>query len=644
MVPNLLEWYDIEKNINIDTTKLSVSSIDNVWWKCPVCAYNWSSSPSARVIFNNGKYGIRDCAVCSGSKRNLTYVEEFPDLAINFIKNLNGCSLEDIKGSTVKERFWWYCDKCNEEFESTVDYMIRSRNTSSKGCPYCAGKKVKRENSFASRHPEVMDEYDPSNDIDPFTVTEYSTKSAKWICRNDNSHKWEAPFESRSNGQGSCKICRGYQYGKMFFEEHSEFEKYYDSDKNERPFNSLTYMSNEDSWWKCDKGHTFKRRIYNMNKMGCFKCSVCENLTIQKGENDLESQYPDLAKEFDIKKNKTTPQNMIINSSDPDTSWICPEGHEFRRSVASRINQFRECPVCNRTIVVKGINDYQHANPKIVDVWDFEKNDRTPDEISDRCNYKFHYKCNKGHHYACVLSTIKANDFECLVCSNKVIVPGINSLADTDFLLSKEFSSKETRKPTEFAKDSAYSPLWKCTVCNNDYHWPIRDRKPGNVNCPFCNNGYTKMGVNSLVDTDEELSREYAPDNQYDVTRTNKDSKTWAYWICPDCHRRYGAYVNERKLGDNSCPYCNNRIAIPGVNTFKVKHKDLMEEWDHINNYLLCNADQILDTYSKDVWWNCQVCNTKYIMSPKRRIYYQNRRMKSCSYCKGLRRKKKYYF
>lgn len=448
--------------------------------------------------------------------------------------------------------------------------------------------------------------------------------------------------------------------------------------------------------------------------MGCFKCSVCENLTIQKGENDLESQYPDLAKEFDIKKNKTTPQNMIINSSDPDTSWICPEGHEFRRSVASRINQFRECPVCNRTIVVKGINDYQHANPKIVDVWDFEKNDRTPDEISDRCNYKFHYKCNKGHHFACVLSTIKANDFECLVCSNKVIVPGINSLADTDFLLSKEFSSKETRKPTEFAKDSAYSPLWKCTVCNNDYHWPIRDREPGNVNCPFCNNRYTKMGVNSLVDTDEELSREYAPDNQYDVTRTNKDSKTWAYWICPDCHGRYGAYVNERKVGDNSCPYCNNikaleglnslvdthdlllkewslknerspaeflksntynalwkcptcngeytaricdrevgddscpycnnRIALPGINTFKVKHKDLMEEWDYVNNYLLCNADQILDTYSKDVWWTCQDCNTKYLMSPKRKLYYQNRRMKSCSYCKGLRRKKKYYF
>lgn len=714
MVPNLREWYDVEKNIDIDITELSVSSGDEVWWKCPNCSYSWCGPPSGRVVPNNNGYDIRNCAACAGLRRTLTYAEEFPELSDRFIVKLNGCTLADIKGEMRKDSFWWYCDNCTTEFESSVDSMIQSRNSASKGCPYCSGKKVKRENSFAYRHPEVMDEYDPANDIDPYTVTEYSTKNVKWICRTDNTHKWSIPFVSRVHGEGTCKVCRGYQYGKMFFEEHSECEKYYDKAKNEKPFESFTYMSNEEVWWKCDKGHSFTRRIFHMSKIGYFKCAICENMIIQIGENDLASQYPELAKEFDIKKNKMTPQNIMINSSDSEINWICAEGHEFKRSVSSRINQFGECPVCNRTLLVKGINDFQHTYPQIVGLWDYEMNDRAPDEITDHCNYKFNYKCDKGHHYAKNLSTIKANDFKCLVCSNKIIILGENSLVDSDFELSQEFSPIEERKASEFTKESAYSPLWRCTVCNNDYHWPIRDRESGNVNCPFCNNRYTRIGVNSIADTDQELSKEYASDNEYDVTRVNKNSKTWGYWICPSCNGRYGAYVNERKLGDDSCPYCtdkraleglnslvdthyqlvkdwsinnernpeellksskytalwkcptccgeyparicdrevgddncpycNNRITLSGVNTFNVKHEDLMEEWDYINNYLLCNADQILDTYSKEVWWNCQVCKTKYLMSPKRRVYYQTRSMKSCSYCKGLRRKKYYYF
>lgn len=256
---------------------------------------------------------------------------------------------------------------------------------------------------------------------------------------------------------------------------------------------------------------------------------------------------------------------------------------------------------------------------------------------------EFYFKCSKGHRYATTLSTLKNNDFKCLVCSNKIIQLGVNSLVDTDFLLSQEFSPNEERKLSEFTKASAYSALWRCTVCNNDYHWPINKRELGDDSCPFCNNRYTKLGINSLLDTDEELAKEYAPDNEYDVTRVNKNSHTWAYWICPDCHGRYGAYVDEREIGDDSCPSCKKERAL-ALNSFMVKHDDLIKEWDYINNYLLCNPNEIFDTYSDSVWWNCDICGTKYFMSPKQRIYYQNRHMKSCPYCKGLRRKKKYFF
>ncbi len=62
-----------------------------------------------------------------------------------------------------------------------------------------------------------------------------------------------------------------------------------------------------------------------------FACPVCDNLLLEVGENDLASQYPDLAKEFNNKKNNSTPQDIIINSSDPDIWWTCSVGHEFQR-------------------------------------------------------------------------------------------------------------------------------------------------------------------------------------------------------------------------------------------------------------------------------------------------------------------------
>lgn len=711
-VPELKEWYDTEKNIGVDVTTLSISSKENIWWKCPSCDYSWSISLSARVVHSNGGYAIRNCPVCSGVKRGLPYSEEFPDLSESFMDELNGCSLDDVRGFNRGTTFWWHCDICDENFESTLASMIRSRNTASKGCSFCSGKKVNKENSFAALHPEVMDEYDPSNEIDPYTVPEYSNKNVKWICRNNKDHRWEARFQCRSRGQGNCNICRGYQYGKMFYEDHAEYEQYYDTSKNQRPFSSLFSMSNDYVWWKCDKGHEFQRSVYN------------------------------------------------------------------------RIHRFRDCPLCNRTIVVKGVNDFQHTYPEIKDIWDYEANDRTPDTISDRCNDKFYFTCNKGHQYASSLSTVKANRFGCLVCNNTIIQEGVNSLVDTDFQLSQEFSPNEERKPTEFTNKSAYYALWRCNVCNNDYRWPIKDRALNDQSCPFCNNRYTKLGVNSLLDTDSELANEYAPDNEYDITRVNKESRTWAYWICPKCHGRYGAYVNEREVGDdscpycknergleglnslvdtheilaiewstnnirkpsefvkknvylalwncptcnneytericnrevgddscpycnnrrvligfnslldthsllteewspnnernaseftksntyaalwdcptchgeyiaricdrevgdNSCPYCNNRKALPGFNSFKIKHHDLMGEWDFIDNYILCNPDEILDTYQREVWWNCKQCSTKYLMSPKKKVYFQHRHMKSCPYCKGLRRKKKYFY
>ena len=57
--------------------------------------------------------------------------------------------------------------------------------------------------------------------------------------------------------------------------------------------------------------------------------------------------------------------------------------------------------------------------------------------------------------------------------------------------------------------------------------------------------------------------------------------------------------------GEADCPYCHDRKPLPGFNTFKVRHPDLMKEWMWLNNYVLADPDNILDSFSTPLWWDC---------------------------------------
>ena len=53
-------------------------------------------------------------------------------------------------------------------------------------------------------------------------------------------------------------------------------------------------------WWKCDKGHEWQATINSRNS-GC-KCPYCSGKLVIKGENDLQTVNPTLAKEWNYEK------------------------------------------------------------------------------------------------------------------------------------------------------------------------------------------------------------------------------------------------------------------------------------------------------------------------------------------------------
>ena len=108
---------------------------------------------------------------------------------------------------------------------------------------------------------------------------------------------------------------------------------------------TLTLGSNKKVWWKCSKGHEWQALINNRNKGS--GCPYCWGRYAIKGENDLQTVNPSLAKEWnDDKNNGLTPLDVLPNS-DKKVWWKCSKGHEWQARIDSR-NNGNGCPICRK--------------------------------------------------------------------------------------------------------------------------------------------------------------------------------------------------------------------------------------------------------------------------------------------------------
>lgn len=80
------------------------------------------------------------------SKRNL-------ELAKEWHLTKNGKITPDNITVGSDRKAWWLCEK-SHEWESEIG----SRNRGV-GCPYCAGRRVSKDNSLAALNPELAKEY-----------------------------------------------------------------------------------------------------------------------------------------------------------------------------------------------------------------------------------------------------------------------------------------------------------------------------------------------------------------------------------------------------------------------------------------------------------------------------------------------------
>ena len=238
---------------------------------------------------------------------------------------------------------------------------VYARVGAAKGCPYCAGTKVLPGfNDLASRYPDLAAQWhsEKNAELKPSDVNCGSPQKVWWICP-ECGYEWPASVNSRVKGAG-CKRCAGQVVlpGETdLVALYPLLSRYWDMDRNEgRTPRDVMPHSNKRVWWRHQMPdgtwHEWQAKVSSVvgrwkeDDPNSISCSVCAGRTVQQGVNDLESQYPGIAAEWDYGQNApSTPQSVFCRTT-KKYGWICKTcGHKWNAAVRSRVKG-HGCPKC----------------------------------------------------------------------------------------------------------------------------------------------------------------------------------------------------------------------------------------------------------------------------------------------------------
>jgi hypothetical protein len=129
--------------------------------------------------------------------------------------------------------------------------------------------------------------------------------------------------------------------------------------------------------------------------------------TLLKQGKSLTMGNPLIVSEWDTQKNVGIDPDGISVRSHILIWWKCKDGHSWKASPNSRARG-RGCPVCYRLqcgdlvrarrLKKTGIS-LATAHPGLLTEWDYNRNSKSPDQVSPKSGYKAHWVCKYGHRW-----------------------------------------------------------------------------------------------------------------------------------------------------------------------------------------------------------------------------------------------------
>ncbi len=366
-----------EQAFGWDPKSVTTMSGKKVSWKCQ--KGHITEVRIASKVISDG-----NCSVCSGHKVSPGFNDlktTHPDLA----KEADGWDPEKITKGHDKKLAW----KCENGHKWEANVYTRTGKLKV-GCPVCYGRKVQiGYNDLKSLFPQIANEADGWN---PELISAGNNEKFSWICKK--GHRWKMSPDQRTRRGSGCQVCSNNQ---LLIGYNDLSTTHPDLAEQAVGWDPRTVMagSGKSLKWRCKLEHQWSATVESrtVNKTDC---PYCANKKVLIGFNDLQSKYPEIAKE----SYGWNPE-LVIPGSKKKMNWKCQLGHIYSASAGSRTGKnLTSCPICAGKKVLAGFNDLKSKFPEIAQ----QAYGWNPATITSGSRKKLKWICSEKHIWSSTVS------------------------------------------------------------------------------------------------------------------------------------------------------------------------------------------------------------------------------------------------
>ena len=381
---------------------------------------------------------------------------------------------------------------------------------------------------------------------------------------------------------------------------------------------TITKGSHAKAWWVCPKGHSYRAIV--KNRVSGQSCPFCSGKKVLIGFNDLLTTNPQLAAEWNYKKNILTPRDVTAGSS-KKVWWICKDGHEWQAKIANRKNG-TNCPQCSGLRCIPGTNDLETLFPELAQEWNYEKNgDLSPSEVKSGSNIKVWWKCRKcGSEW---VATPNKRTGEKTGCPNCATTQTSFSEQVVFYYIKKLFPNAIHRHKIEGNELDVFIPNKNIGIEYDGiaYHRDNISEKNDNAKDNFCK----LRGIRLFRIREKGLP---ALDNSFCIIRDDI-----SYHSLEKCIIELLKYLVEKAEEpisiENDFADIQNQSYYESVKkSVSICAPQLAKEWNYEKNGYL-KPENIACYSNKKVWWKCKIGH-EWMASVAHRMSGQN-----CPVCAG---------
>jgi hypothetical protein len=403
LYPDLLNEWDYAKN-KMKPDEIMPQSKQKVWWlcenghsfqrspadrmaaryACPICArqvhtsfpeqavffYFKEAFPDAVSRWNDGDHEI-DCYVPSekagiefdgiryhaANKRDLRKTAHFAAKGIRIFRIKEGASNAVSNADVSFDYRSGYLGNLSWAISQMLS-LFRAKSLSidcERDCVaiYKRFVRLTVDGSVSKTNQEILPYWDSERNglLKPTMFSAGSKRIVFWKCpKCGHSFKRSIQLmvkDLKAERGNPCEVCRGdvlVEGTNDLSTIYPELMKRWDSGRNGIPPSKTTLrmVGDRKVWWICEKGHHYKRRVYEEIKLNG-RCPVCMGKHVVSGFNDLATLRPDLLEHWDYERNLIKPTEISPHSH-RKVHWVSSNGHHYIRSADAESHRRKKHP------------------------------------------------------------------------------------------------------------------------------------------------------------------------------------------------------------------------------------------------------------------------------------------------------------